>query len=81
MNSKYQTSEIGNELEVENFIAEMIDGRYSGRIQLPIDSPLRNISEKLNSLAAVLESNIKEQDDAQRIAKIGNWTFYLLNFD
>ena len=77
MNSKYQTSEIGNELEVENFIAEMIDGRYSGRIQLPIDSPLRNISEKLNSLAAVLESNIKEQDDAQRIAKIGNWTYNL----
>ena len=77
MNIKDQSEAATHEIEIENFISDMTEGRYSKRIDLPMDSALRKISEKLNFLAGVLESKANEQDRAQRVAKIGNWSFDL----
>ncbi len=60
---------------IENFITDLSEGRYHHLDVLPDDTNLRSLAEKLNSLSFSLKEKAREQDEAQRIAKIGNWTF------
>lgn len=71
------------ESEVESFISQLIDGNFSARLQTEEiteskkGSILNSISKKLNELASVLEGQAQQHDDAQKIAKIGTWSYEL----